>query len=108
MSTRRQFIQSVPAVGTTFAVAGHLVLNESPAQAQEPTPLKGHFHPKGKAPSKFTLDVLKQQRPICHLPIREISRNSREASLAAMKYLVAWRLCEACLDVEAASIMLFE
>jgi hypothetical protein len=23
-------------------------------------------------------------------------------------YLVAWRLCEACLDVEAASIMLFE
>jgi Helix-turn-helix domain len=24
------------------------------------------------------------------------------------RYLVAWRLCEACLDVEAASIMLFE
>ena len=62
MSTRRQFIQSVPAVGTAFAVAGHLVLNESPAQAQEPAPLKGHFHPKGKAPSKFTLDVLKQAK----------------------------------------------
>ena len=25
-----------------------------------------------------------------------------------LRYLVAWRLCEACLDVEAASIMLFE
>ena len=80
MSTRRQFIQSVPAVGTAFAVAGHLVLNESPAQAQEPAPLKGHFHPKGKAPSKFTLDVLKQAK--ANLPFaREISRNSREASL---------------------------
>ena len=27
-----------------------------------PTPLKGHFHPKGKAPSKYTLEVLKQAR----------------------------------------------
>jgi hypothetical protein len=27
---------------------------------------------------------------------------------AAVRDLVAWRLCEACLDVEAASIMLFE
>ena len=24
--------------------------------------MKGHFHPKGKAPSKYTLDVLKQAR----------------------------------------------
>jgi hypothetical protein len=28
--------------------------------------------------------------------------------IAAAMDLVAWRLCEACLDVEAASIMLFE
>jgi hypothetical protein len=28
--------------------------------------------------------------------------------IAALPDLVAWRLCEACLDVEAASIMLFE
>jgi alkyl sulfatase BDS1-like metallo-beta-lactamase superfamily hydrolase len=66
MSTRREFIQTLPAVGTAFAVAGQLVLDDSPANAQapsqSPTPLKGHFHPKGKAPSKYTLDVLKQAR----------------------------------------------
>jgi alkyl sulfatase BDS1-like metallo-beta-lactamase superfamily hydrolase len=63
MSTRRQFIQSLPAVGTAFAVAGNLVLEESSARAQgAAAPLAGHFHPKGKAPSKFTLDVLKHAR----------------------------------------------
>ena len=66
MSTRREFIQTLPAVGTAFAVAGQLILDDSPAnaqtQSQAPTPLKGHFHPKGKAPSKYTLDVLKQAR----------------------------------------------
>jgi alkyl sulfatase BDS1-like metallo-beta-lactamase superfamily hydrolase len=63
MSTRRQFIQSLPAAGTAFAVAGHLILEDSPARAQVATvPLKEHFHPKGKAPSKYTLDVLKRAR----------------------------------------------
>lgn len=63
MSTRRQFIQSLPAAGTAFAVAGHLVLKDNPARAQLATvPLKEHFHPKGKAPSKHTLDVLKRAR----------------------------------------------
>ncbi len=63
MSTRRQFIQSLPAAGTAFAVAGHLVLEDNPARAQVATvPLKEHFHPKGKAPSKHTLEVLKQAR----------------------------------------------
>ena len=66
MSTRREFIQTLPAVGTAFAVAGQLILDDSPAnaqtQAQAPAPLKGHFHPKGKAPSKYTLDALKQAR----------------------------------------------
>src|SRR5271157_6156806 len=61
-STRRQFIQSLPAVGAAFSVAGHLVFDGSLARAQEPSPLQGHFHPKGKAPSKFTLDVLKSAR----------------------------------------------
>ena len=66
MTTRREFIQTLPAVGTAFAVAGQLVLDDSPAnaqtQSQAPAPLKGHFHPKGKAPSKYTLDALKQAR----------------------------------------------
>ena len=63
MTTRRAFVQSLPAVGTAFAVAGNLMLEDSPARAQAATtPLKGHFHPKGKAPSKHTLNVLKQAR----------------------------------------------
>ena len=60
MSTRREFIQSIPAAGA--ALAGNLILEANPARAQEPAPLKGHFHPKGKAPSKFSLDALKQAR----------------------------------------------
>jgi alkyl sulfatase BDS1-like metallo-beta-lactamase superfamily hydrolase len=63
MTTRRAFVQSLPAVGTAFAVAGNLMLEDSPARAQAaPVPLMGHFHPKGKAPSKRTLDVLRQAR----------------------------------------------
>ena len=37
MSTRRQFIQTLPAAGTAFAVAGHLVLEDNPARAQVAT-----------------------------------------------------------------------
>ena len=63
MATRREFVQAIPAVGAAFAIGGHLVLDDSPAQAQvAPAPLEGHFHPKGKAPSKYTLDVLRQAR----------------------------------------------
>jgi alkyl sulfatase BDS1-like metallo-beta-lactamase superfamily hydrolase len=60
MSTRREFMQSLPSAGAAFAVAGHVVLSESSAHAQPSAPLQGHFHPKGKAPSRYTLDVLKQ------------------------------------------------
>ena len=63
MATRREFVQALPAVGTAFAVGGHLVLDDSPASAEGvAAPLAGHFDPKGKAPSKYTLDVLKQAR----------------------------------------------
>ena len=36
--------------------------SSSPARAQSAAPLAGHFHPKGKAPSKFTLDALKKAK----------------------------------------------
>ena len=60
MTTRRGFVHGLPAFGAAFAVGGNIVLNESPAYAQEAAPLKGHFHPKGKAPSRHTLEVLKK------------------------------------------------
>jgi alkyl sulfatase BDS1-like metallo-beta-lactamase superfamily hydrolase len=62
VTTRREFVQALPAAGAAFAVAGHVFLRESAARAQEAAPLKGHFHPKGKAPSKFTLEVLKKAK----------------------------------------------
>jgi len=61
MPTRRELIRTSPAATAAFAVAGRW-LGEAPAQAQEATETgafaDGHFHPKGKAPSKFTLDAL--------------------------------------------------
>ena len=62
MTTRRVFMQALPAAGAAFAVGNHLALEVSPARAEQSAPLQGHFHPKGKAPSKYTLDVLKQAR----------------------------------------------
>jgi len=65
MTSRREFIQSIPAIGTAFALGDRLALDASPARAQGPSapvPLDGHFHPKGKPPSRFTLEVLRQAR----------------------------------------------
>jgi len=62
MTTRRQFLQTAPAAAAAFAVAGHLVLDEIPALAKDIAPPKGHFHPKGKPPSKHTLRVLREAR----------------------------------------------
>ena len=81
MTTRRQFIVSVPAAAAAFALADHFVLGVSPARAQQIDPLQGHFHPKGKAPSKFTLEVLKRLRRRCRSATREISRSMRKGLL---------------------------
>ena len=63
MPTRREFVQSFPAVGTAFALAGSTTLHGGPVRAQDaPAPLAGHFHPKGKAPSPHTLAVLTEAR----------------------------------------------
>ena len=61
MTTRRQFIGSIPALGAAFAVTPGVVFDEGMARADTPAPvLKGHFDAKGKAPSAFTIDALKQ------------------------------------------------
>ncbi|MEO1128911.1 MAG: alkyl sulfatase dimerization domain-containing protein [Planctomycetota bacterium] len=61
MTTRREFLQSIPVTGAAFAVAGHLAMDE-PAQARPAARAEGHFHPKGKAPSKHTLEVLRKAK----------------------------------------------
>lgn len=87
MTTRRQFIQSVPAAGAAFAVAGHLVLDDQPAIAQTAkTPaLKGHFHPKGKAPSKHTLDVLNRAKQNLPFSDRRDFQEQEKGLIAEMK-----------------------
>lgn len=69
MTTRREFLGAVPAAGAAFAVAGTALLEgatsaraASGGSAREAAPLAGHFHPKGKAPSSHTLEVLKKAR----------------------------------------------
>ena len=59
MTTRRDLLTSIPAIGTAFAVGGAALLGEGSAQAQEARPtLDGHFHPKGKAPSPHTIRAI--------------------------------------------------
>ena len=60
MTTRRQFVQSLPA----FAVAAHMALESdaAPAAQSSVAPAAGHFHPKGKAPSEFTKEVLRKAK----------------------------------------------
>ncbi len=63
MPTRRDFMTALPATGAAFAVAGTSLLEGSAARAQTPAaPLAGHFHPKGKAPSQRTIEILKAAR----------------------------------------------
>jgi alkyl sulfatase BDS1-like metallo-beta-lactamase superfamily hydrolase len=61
MTTRRQILQGLPAAAA-FSMAGQIILEGGPAQAQQAAPLAGHFHPKGKAPSKFTKAALEQAK----------------------------------------------
>jgi alkyl sulfatase BDS1-like metallo-beta-lactamase superfamily hydrolase len=62
MATRREFIQALPSAGAAFAVTGHLLFNEHPAHAQGSAPATGHFHPKGKPPSRFTIDAIRKAK----------------------------------------------
>ena len=54
MTTRRELLAAIPATGAAFAIGSSVLLEESPALAQEAAaPLGTHFHPKGKAPSPY-------------------------------------------------------
>ncbi len=62
MTTRRQFLKTIPTTAAAFTIAGQVLLDESPAMAAQAAPANGHFHPKGKAPSKHTLEVFRKAR----------------------------------------------
>ena len=87
MKTRREFIQSVPAAGAAFAVAGHLALGENPSIARENAPLEEHFHPKGKAPSIHTIEVLKKAKQILPFADKRDFEEKDKGFVAPMKNL---------------------
>ena len=87
MTTRRQFIQSLPAAGAAFAVVGNVILDENSAVAKEAAPAKGHFHPKGKAPSKHTLEVLKKAKATLPFADKRDFDEQKKGLIAPMKQL---------------------
>ena len=87
MPNRRRFLQSLPVAGTAFAVAGHLVVGEGSARADQEAPLKGHFHPKGKAPSKFTMEVLNKSKSKLPFADKRDFEEQKRGFIAPMKDL---------------------
>ena len=85
MTTRRQFIGAFPAAGAAFAVGGPLIFDEGMARAAEaPAPHAGHFHPKGKAPSKFTLEVLERAKTALPFADRRDFEEQKKGLIAPM------------------------
>ncbi len=78
---------SLPAAGAAFALADRFLFEASPARAQQIDPLQGHFHPKGKAPSKFTLDVLKQAKATLPFADTRDIEEQKKGFIAPMKDL---------------------
>ena len=77
----------MPATAGAFAVTGSFVSENAALGQDAPAPLKGHFHPKGKAPSKFTKEVLAKAKAT--LPFddtRDIEENEKNF-IAPMKEL---------------------
>ena len=87
MTTRRQFMMSVPAAAAAFALADQFALDVGPARAQQIDPLKGHFHPKGKAPSKFTLEMLKKAKATLPFADQRDFEEQKKGLIAPMKDL---------------------
>ena len=59
---RRRFISGIAAASSAFSLPAAVFGQEGAQAAPAAAPLKGHFHPKGKAPSKHTLEILKAAR----------------------------------------------
>ena len=59
---RRQFLGGFAAASSVFTLPAAMFAQENSGGTQAARPPEGHFHPKGKAPSKFTKEVLAKAR----------------------------------------------
>jgi alkyl sulfatase BDS1-like metallo-beta-lactamase superfamily hydrolase len=87
MTTRRQFLETIPAAGAAFAIGSSFVLEGHMARAEAAAPLAGHFHPKGKAPSKFTMDILKKSKATLPFHDTQDLDEQKKGLIAEMKDL---------------------
>lgn len=87
MTTRREFVQSIPAVGAAFAIGTNVALASSPAATRSAPPLRGHFHGKGKAPSKYTREVLRKARASLPFHDKKDLEEQKKGLIAPMKDL---------------------
>jgi len=87
MTTRREFIQSLPAAGAAFAVANHVMVGEGHAVSPQAVSAADHFHPKGKPPSKYTMDVLRKAKAKLPFGDRRDLAEQKKGLIAPMKDL---------------------
>jgi alkyl sulfatase BDS1-like metallo-beta-lactamase superfamily hydrolase len=78
-------MMSVPAAAAAFALADQFVFEAGPALAQQIDPLQGHFHLKGKAPSIFTLEVLKNAKAALPFADTRDFEEQKKGFIAPMK-----------------------
>ncbi|MBB3399589.1 MULTISPECIES: alkyl sulfatase dimerization domain-containing protein [unclassified Rhizobium] len=86
-TTRREFIQTLPAAGAAFALAGSLIADEGSVWAQQIDPDERHFAAKGKPPSKFTLEILKQAKSTLPFADRRDFEEQKKGLIAPMQDL---------------------
>ena len=85
MTSRRQL-----AAAATLALVGALVLGPRGVRAQEKVPPPkqshpGYFDPQGKAPSKFTTEILRQQSATLPFADKRDFEEQRKGFIAPMK-----------------------
>ncbi len=82
---RRHFLGGLAAAGSAFAIPASMVTEATAQNAQPAAPLKGHFHPKGKAPSKFTVEVLKKAKATLPFADKRDFEEQKKGLIAPMK-----------------------
>jgi linear primary-alkylsulfatase len=90
MTTRRMFLESIPAAGAAFAIGANFVLEGTSARAEAGAPVAGHFHRKGKAPSNFTKAILENSQGALPLGDKRDFDELAKGFIAPMPDLKIW------------------
>lgn len=90
MTKKRHALGRVAAAGVALTLAGSVLLDPSCAHAQAPAAPSEqshpeHFDPKGKPPSKFTLEVLEQQKKTLPFADQRDFEEQKKGFIAPMK-----------------------